>query len=128
MLRQFLEAVSAPFADFTDLWWNPNESGWGLNLIQHPSNQIFGVWYTYDANGKRIWFVMSGGAWTSSSTFTGDLYQTAGPPYNTQFNPANVTVTRVGTGTLSFTSANAGTWTYSINGVTGTKSLSRQPF
>src|SRR6185295_19593915 len=68
VLRQFLETSSTPFADFTDLWWNPNESGWGLNLIQHPTNQIFGVWYTYDANGKRTWFFMSGGTWTSSST------------------------------------------------------------
>ena len=42
-------ASNAPFADFTDLWWGgPSESGWGLNLIQHPSNQIFGVWYTYE--------------------------------------------------------------------------------
>lgn len=127
-LRQYLEAVAGPFADFTDLWWNPAESGWGLNLIQHPSNQIFGVWYTYDASGKRIWFVMSGGVWQSSSTFTGDLYQTSGPPYNVPFNVNNVHVTRVGTGTLNFTSADAGTWTFSVNGVTGVKQISRQPF
>lgn len=128
VLRQFLETSSTPFADFTDLWWNPNESGWGLNLIQHPTNQIFGVWYTYDANGKRTWFVMSGGSWTSSSTFTGDLYQTSGPPYNVPFNPNSVHVNRVGTGTLAFSSADAGTWTYSVNGVTGVKTLQRQPF
>ena len=41
-------------ADFTDLWWNPSESGWGLSLVQHPTRAMFGVWYTYGLDGKRM--------------------------------------------------------------------------
>ena len=127
-LRQFLESAATPFANFTDLWWNPNESGWGLNLIQHANNQMFGVWYTYGADGKRLWIVMPEGQWTSSSTFTGALYIVSGPPYSAAFTPGNVHVNPVGNATLSFTNTNAGTWTYSVNGVSGVKTISRQPF
>jgi len=44
-------ATPVPAFDYTDLWWNAGESGWGLNLMQHASNVIFGVMYTYDTNG-----------------------------------------------------------------------------
>jgi hypothetical protein len=37
-------------------------------------------------------------------------------------------LTNVGTGTLTFSSANAGTWSYTVNGVSGAKSITRQPF
>jgi hypothetical protein len=127
-LSQYLGAVVTPAYDFTDLWWNPNESGWGLNLTQHPSRIIFGVWYTYEADGTRIWYTMSTGSWTDSMTYTGPLYVTSGPSYNKAFDPNQVQVRQVGTGTLRFSGPNTGTFTYSVDGVQGTKSIQRQPF
>jgi Spy/CpxP family protein refolding chaperone len=41
-------AQATPAANYTDLWWNPNESGWGITITQHPTNQIWAIWYTYD--------------------------------------------------------------------------------
>lgn len=114
--------------DYTDLWWNPNESGWGLNLIQHPSRVIFGVWYTYAPDGKRTWFVMPSGTWTTSSTYTGPLYATAGPHLAQPFDAAKVHVSPVGSATLSFSDANRGTFSFTIDGVAGSKSITRQPF
>ena len=73
VLKPYLDATFAPFADFTDLWWDPNESGWGMNLIQHSSNTIFAVWYTYDTDRRPLWLSMSSGRWTSSNTYTGDV-------------------------------------------------------
>lgn len=124
-LAQYLNTTGGPAFDVTDLWWNPAEDGWGLNLVQHPSRQVFGVWYTYAADGKRTWFVMPGGEWTSSTTFTGALYSVAGPPPTTFFDPTRVRRTQVGTATLTFTDANNGTFSYSVNGTFGTKSISR---
>lgn len=123
-------ATAAPFANFSDIWWGgQSESGWGLNILQHPSNGVFIVWYTYDAQGKHTWYVVSDGTWTSSARFTGKLYITSGPAYdNPAYNSGNFHVTEVGTGTLEFTSADAGTWTYVINGVSGTKAITRTPF
>jgi lysyl endopeptidase len=128
-LRAYLEPFAVPFANFTDLWWGgDSQTGWGLNLIQHPNNIMFVVWYTYDLQGKRIWYFMSNGSWESSGRYTGELYVASGPPYNAPFNRANFHVQRVGTGTLDFSSPNAGTWTYSVNGITGAKAIVRQPY
>jgi hypothetical protein len=124
-LQSNLNPMFAPFANFTDLWWDPNESGWGINLIQHASNVIFAVWYTYDANHKMYWLHMSSGRWTSSSSYTGDLYETTGPPANGPFDASRVQRTVVGTATLSFSSANSGTLTYTYHGMSGSKSLTR---
>jgi lysyl endopeptidase len=111
--------------DYTDLWWNPAESGWGLNLIQHPSGIIFGVWYTYDADGKRTWFVLPSGSWTSANVYTGPLYATAGPAFNGPFDPLQVRRNLVGAATLTFSDAANGTFAYSVNGVSGVKSITR---
>jgi cytochrome c553 len=117
-----------PLFDYTDLWWDPAESGWGFNIIQHPSNVIFGVIYTYDTPDRPMWFVLPGGKWTSSATFTGDLYRVSGRPGTMPFDAASVKATAVGTATLLFNGANAATLTYSVDGVQVTKSIVRQPF
>lgn len=127
-LSPYLGAAPASSTDYTDLWWNPAESGWGLNIIQHPSRNIFAVWYTYGNDAKPMWFTVPGGTWTSANTFTGLVYSTSGPAANTPFDPARVRVTPVGSATLTFTGANNGTWTYTINGVSGSKAITRQPF
>jgi lysyl endopeptidase len=128
-LATYLNPSSGPAYDFTDLWWNPAESGWGLNLIQHPNGIIFAIWYTYDANGQMTWYHVPSGSWTDSMTYTGQLVAVAGPPFTSStFNPSLVKRTPVGTATLSFTSSSTGTWSYSINGVSGSKPISRLPF
>jgi len=128
-LQQYLNSSTGPAFDFTDLWWNPGESGWGLNLIQHPNNIIFAIWYTYDGTGKMTWYHVPTGSWTDSMTYTGTLYSVAGPPFSSgTFNPTTVKRTPVGTATLSFSSGTSGTWSYTIDGGSGSKSISRLPF
>ena len=117
---------TTPLFDYTDLWWNPNESGWGFNIIQHPSNVIFGVIYTYAAPNRPMWYVLPGGVWTSSTTFTGKLYRVTGSPGNIAFKGGDVT--EVGNATLLFGSANNASLTYSVDGVQVFKLIERQPF
>ena len=114
----------------TALWWNPSESGWGLNL-SHQGNILFGTLFTYDANRAPLWLVMSNGLMQSDGlSFTGDLYRTTGPAFNanpfTPIGPGNVS--RVGTMSVSFSEANAGTLQYTMNGVEVRKSIQRQVF
>lgn len=129
-LSQYLAppAQASPVTDFTDLWWNPAESGWGLSLVQHPSRVLFAVWYTYGLDGKRTWFVVPSGRWTDSRTYTGTIYATTGPSANGVFDPSRVRTTAVGTATLAFSDANNGTLAYTINGLAGSKAITRQPF
>lgn len=114
----------------TALWWNPGESGWGLNL-NHQGNLLFGTLFTYDANRAPLWLVMSGGVMQSDGlTFIGDLYRTTGPAFNavpfTPIGPANLS--KVGTMTVAFSEASVATLTYTVNGVEVRKSIQRQVY
>ena len=52
----------APVTDnYTDLWWNADESGWGINF-NHQGQTLFATLFTYGADGQPDWFVMSDGA------------------------------------------------------------------
>ena len=111
--------------NYTALWWNPSENGWGINF-NHQGNILFGTLYTYDSSGQPLWLVMSDGRLQSDgSTYTGLLYRTTGPPFNavpfTPIGPGNLST--VGTMSVTFSGAGAGTLTYSFNGITVTKSI-----
>ena len=117
--------------NFQNLWYAApaeSEAGWGVN-VTHQGNILFVTWFTYDANGRGMWVVGPRMERTTGNTFTGPLYRTTGPAFNANpWNPANVGVTQVGTATLTFTAANAGTFNYTVNGVMQTKSIVPQAF
>ena len=121
----------ASASNYTDLWWNApanSENGWGVNLTQQ-GNTIFATLFVYDTSGQGLWLVMSGGARQSDGSFTGPLYQTRenGGGFNALPWPG-VTVTQVGTMTLRFSNGENGTLTYTVNGTTVTKPITRQVF
>jgi hypothetical protein len=120
----------AAAVNYGGLWWNApagSESGWGMNLA-HQGDIIFATWFTYDANGKDWWLAMTASR-MPDGTFRGTLYSTRGPPFSAlPFDPAAVVATAVGTGTLSFTDANNGTFAYTVNGVSQTKTITREVF
>jgi len=123
-------ATCPPLPYMTSLWWNPAESGWGLNINQQGSI-VFATLFTYDAARAPLWLVMSGGSLQPDGlTFLGDLYRTTGPAFNANpFTPIGASnVTQVGTMSISFTEADAATLTYTHNGVSVTKQIQRQVF
>jgi hypothetical protein len=116
-----------PTRNYGDLWWNPSESGWGMNLVQHASNNIFGVIYTYEPPNRPMWFVMAGGAWTSATTFTGSLYRVTGAPPSITFRGGDVV--KVGDMVLLFgDDGNTATVDYRVDGNHVTRQIARQPF
>lgn len=128
--RQVFAAGGVPGADYTDLWWNPSESGWGIGITQQAST-MFLAWFAYDDTGTPVWYVASNCAVNGAgNACTGDLYRTTGPadPLHNAFDPSRVTVVKVGTITASFGDANSGTLSYTIDGRAGTKSIVRQLF
>jgi hypothetical protein len=116
-----------PIEDHTDLWWNPQESGWGLNLVQHGSGPIFATWFVYGADGSPQWYVIPGGQWTSPIQFSGSIYRTAGPDIAGTFDPSKVTQTLVGSATLHFTGGKLQV-ALTADGQTTSKVLQRQSF
>ena len=109
-----------------DLWWNENEPGWGI-AINEQGRTIFATWYVYDAQGNPQWLVMPGGTW-SGNAYTGNVYSTRGPPPAATFDPARVERRIVGTATLTFASSSQARLDFTINGVSGSKAITRQPF
>jgi hypothetical protein len=104
-----------PTVNYSDLWWSPSESGWGLSIVQGATNKLFAVWFVYNALGEPVWYTLQPSEWTSSNvytTYTGPIYKTTGPYFGGAFNPASVGISQVGVGTLSFRYANNGTFRY----------------
>jgi photosystem II stability/assembly factor-like uncharacterized protein len=114
----------------SDLWWNPNESGWGVSITQHADGQVFAAWYEYDAAGNPQWQVVPGGSWIDARTFRGSVYRTRGPAYfvGNGFDPRAVSAAAVGEATLHFDSDGAATLESTVDGTTLRTSIVRQLF
>ncbi len=92
-----------PLVDYSGLWWYRGETGTALGVFQSPSGAMFAGWYVYDETGKPTWFSLQGGAWTSATTYSGDIYRSTGSSYSALlFDPTAGSVQKVGTGTLDF--------------------------
>jgi hypothetical protein len=124
-------ATRAASPNYQGLWWRSpaeSESGWGVN-ITHQANTLFGTWFTYDADGRGMWLVMPNGAKGSGETYSGALYRTTGPAFSAApFNPAQVVATEMGSATFAFAGANEGTFTYTVNGITQSKPITKQAY
>jgi hypothetical protein len=127
-IARYLSAAVA--TNYTALWWNPAESGWGVNVNQQ-GDIAFATLFTYDASGNPMWLVMSNGARQGGAdTFVGDLYRTTGPAFNAvPFTPIGAAnVTRVGTMSIAFSGADSATLTYDVNGAAVAKSIQKQVY
>lgn len=120
-VQQYLAPATAngPTVSHSGSWWNPAEGGWGLTWFEYPSNGHFGLMFIYDATGSADWYELSGN-WTGSDIHSGVVKRVSGPPFSTTYNSAVVSKTDVGTYSMSFANSAAGSFSYTINGVTRT--------
>ncbi|MGI8424080.1 MAG: hypothetical protein ACR2NO_08230 [Chloroflexota bacterium] len=133
--RRWLAALAAALLpvlcqaeNYSDMWFNPSESGWGVTIADHET-QLFAVWYTYDTDGSPLWFSVSGGTFNANRTaFSGDLYRSTGPSYAGPFDPAAVGRTKVGTASFQFTPGGSANFTWTIGSLTRSRQIQRLPF
>jgi hypothetical protein len=112
--------------DYTDLWFVPAESGWGVNAVQS-DNFMFLTFFIYGPDNKPTWY--SADLQWNGVAYTGGLYATQGTYYAVPWNTANNLTTQVGTATFQPDALNAyqATLTYTVNGIgTVVKSIERQ--
>ena len=89
---------------------------------------IFATWFTYNLDGKGWWLVMTAPN-TGGNTFAGTLLQVSGPPFDAvPFDTAQVTGNAMGTGTLTFTDSDNGSFSYTVKGISQTKAITREVF
>jgi hypothetical protein len=115
-----------------------------LNIAHHQrgsnlstvSDAVIATFATFDVNGAPTWFTIKNGSWTGtpsnvvtfSKTFTGEIHQTTGTYFASIFDAAHAIDSVVGTATLTFTDASNGTLSFTINGVSGQKTISAAAF
>ncbi len=141
MLRRFLYFAGAVLAattllvtparatDLSDLWWNPNESGWGVNIAQQ-AEVLYLTFYVYDPARAPTWFVAilyyKSATPAGALVFDGRLYRTSGPWFGGAFNSPSVATTDSGSATLTVTAISNATLDYTVNGVAVSKQITRQ--
>lgn len=132
-------AATEPLSNYTDFWWDPMESGWGLNVIHHGSGKLFASWFVYGPDKAPVWYVIPDGTWVNPTRYGGTIYRATGPYFaecdfapncTRPFDPAQVQRISVGSGEISFHpfSDRVGAASFTIDGRTITKLLYRQSF
>jgi len=112
--------------DYTDIWYNPAESGWGVNFAQN-DRFIFATFFIYGPSGAPVWYTAQLSR-TTSDVYTGPVYVTSGTWFGAgTFPPVPPSdVVPVGDATFTASSDVRGTLRYRIDTVTVTKSIERQ--
>ena len=119
-------AATTVSTDYTDMWWNPEESGWGVNVVQQ-RDTLFVTLFVYDAQTNPAWYVGPAAAFQGAGRFTGPLYATKGPWFaGGRFDSAQVTTNAIGDVTFEFTDHNHATLTYRVGGYVVTRVVTRQ--
>jgi hypothetical protein len=119
-----------PVTDYTGLWFNPAESGWGLSLHQGATHNMFGLFFVYDANGQPEWYSLQGGRWNSSTSWSATIFRTTGPTFLTgAFDPTQVHYVNAGQAQIEFRQSpgeeGMARFTYTVNGVSAARTIRR---
>jgi len=120
-----LTARAGATTSYTDVYYVPAESGWGVFVVQTDTFQ-FMSFFIYDSTGKPVWYTAT---LTDDGTgnYSGALYSTTGTYFAQPWNPAQLHVDQVGTAKFAPINNYQATLTYTVNGVgTVTKTVQRQ--
>jgi hypothetical protein len=118
-----IDTASSPMSG---VWWNANESGWGLAITQQYGTMVFSI-YTYDAAKNPIWYI--GVCPVVADGCTTDLLKaTGGEALNAPWSGAGKANVKVGTFQIAFTDVNNGRIEFTLDGKSGSKSISRFVF
>ena len=122
-----LATVPARAVDYTDIWFTPAESGWGVNVVQADSF-LFLTFFIYGADNRPTWY--TGQLTWNGAAYSGGLYATQGTYWALPWNPADhPAAVQVGTAVFTPDALNAyqATLMYTVNGIGSvTKSIERQ--
>jgi hypothetical protein len=111
--------------DYSDIWYLPSESGWGVNIVQ-AQTFIFATFFVYGSDNRPTWYTAQMQE-DANGNFAGPLYSFLGTYLGAPWVPTNLMPTTAGTAAFVPTSPYQGTLTYSINsGPTVVKSIQRQ--
>ena len=115
-LAVFALTPQAAATDFTDIWFIPQESGWGANIVQS-DNFLFATFFIYGKDKAPTWYTAL--LTFDGTRYAGGLYRTEGSYWASPWNPAeHPDAVQVGTASLQpGDDAYHATLTYAVDGV-----------
>ena len=121
----------APAGNYSDLWGDAAETGWGLNLAQQ-GGALFGTMFVYGAGGDAVWysstFVFQAITGNGVRVYEGDLYLTQGTPQGATYDPTLLKYHKVGLATLEFGDESHALLRYNVGPVVVVKQVARTTF
>ena len=84
-LMVFALTPAAAATDFTDIWFIPQESGWGVNIVQSDSF-LFATFFIYGSDKAPTWYTAL--LTFDGTRYAGGLYRTEGSFWANPWNPA----------------------------------------
>lgn len=67
--------------NYSDMWWEPSTSGWGMNIM-HLDENLYAQWYTYETGGRASYMTL-GLARQTDGSYRGAIHRQndGGRPY-----------------------------------------------
>lgn len=121
-------AMALGSADFTDGWWVPTESGWGLNIL-HQRNTLAMTFYVYNDANEPVWYLGIANFVSEAVGYQGTLSRSTGPGFSLpEFGPILSVSAQVGTITFRPTSVYTADLSYNVGTIVVTKKMARIAF
>ncbi len=110
-------AIRAEAANWTDIWFNFFQQGYGYNIVQS-DGFLYVTFYVYDEFGFPTWYA-AGLNWDGVDSYTGTVYEATGTFFGAPWIPGNFVATAVGTATFKPSAVNnwQANFSYAITGV-----------
>lgn len=115
-------------ADYSDGWWVPGESGWGMNVLQQ-GDVLALTFFVYDENSTPIWYLGVAHYIDENIGYRGTLSQHRGTSFLLPtFGPVQFGPTPIGVITFKPESAYAANVNYTVGTTSIDKSMVRIAF
>jgi hypothetical protein len=110
-------------------FWELTAAGTGAMSINKRGEALFISWLEFPGGGPGRWLVAPEGRWTSANTFEAALFSTSSSAWaGTDYDASELRLRAVGTLSLTYTGADQGEISYTIDGVTFTSPVRRSLF
>jgi hypothetical protein len=105
-------------ASLIGAWYDPTRNGEGFHLEQVVAGSAVFLWYSYDLDGNKKWFIGSEGVVTETeenvNIVFNEVYTTTGGVFGAAFNPNDVISTVWGSAEFNL-NCTAGTFSFTAN-------------
>lgn len=119
-----LGSARAQVTDYTDLWFDPTESGWGVTFTQN-EDLIYMTFYVYGPSRQPVWYFAITNRDTNGD-FSGLVYVSSGPFFGGSFDPSTVSGRAAGFATFHPFNGFQGTISYTADGFGHSSFIERQ--